>query len=82
MPRINTRRLSLRDAHPKDPMVMPYEYWTRVNQTTHLPNKMYFIMDEIYGPLIANYEGDGEWRGYHGPDPCQVTHVVAFEYPR
>jgi hypothetical protein len=47
-----------------------------------LPNKSYFIIDEIYGPMTARYTNGGSWRAMHGIDPENVTHCMAFEYPK
>ena len=78
----NTPRLRLSEATPKERPKVPAEYWTRINRQNPLQNKYFLIMDEIYGPMVATYKGDGEWKGNMCPDPCDVTHYIEFEYPR
>lgn len=78
----NTRRLSLKEAHPDDIYTLPHEYWSRCAMNPPLRDKSYFIIDEIYGPMTARYTKSGEWKAMHGIDPENVTHCVGFEYPR
>ena len=82
MTRHNIPRLLQKEQHPNDAETVPWELWRRVRQITPLPNKHYFIIDEIYGPMAARYTNSGGWKAMHGIDPENVTHCVGFEYPR
>ncbi len=60
-----------------------HEYWIKVNQKPPLRNKMLIVMDEIFGPMIAELRSDGRWKAHNAAyDPEDVKYYIEFEHPR
>ena len=63
-------------------LIVPHEYWVRIARRPPLCDKIYLVIDEVFGAITARYTRENLWKGICGPDPDNITHYLEFEYPR